>query len=131
MSSIFNDNDLGYYLEDYELFLFQLFLYKPYFFIKGEYHYNQNQIVDYINQNLPAAFLTSKKYFDNNITDAQFHNNALLISQEVLNKFTIKDLKTNIEQDSKLIEVSFSPSFETGWKNDEKIYYNIYNHYHL
>lgn len=128
LSSIFNDNNLGYYLEDYELFLFQLFLYKPYFFIKGEYHYNQNQIVDYINQNLPAAFLTSKKYFDNNITDAQFPNNALLISQEVVNKFTIKDLKTNIEQDSKLIEISFSPSFETSWKNDEKIYYNIYNY---
>jgi len=127
LSLIFNDQNLGYYLEDYELDLFQLFLYKPSYFIKGEYKYKQNKLVDYLNQNLPQAFLTNKDYFYKNIVDINFQKNALLISEDVVNKFSIPDLKKRIEQCEK-IEAIFSPSYDTGWKNKTLMYYNLYRY---
>ncbi|MPS72952.1 MAG: SH3 domain-containing protein [Chryseobacterium sp.] len=128
LSSIFNDDKLGYYLEDYELYLFQLFLYKPYFFINGEYKYKHNNLIDYINKNLPSAFLTNKEYFDNNIAEIQFKGNTLLISKDIVDNFTITDLKTQIEQNSDKIDAFFSPTFETGWENKTITYYNLYSY---
>lgn len=127
LSLIFNDQNLGYYLEDYELDLFQLFLYKPSYFIKGEYKYKQNKLLDYINQNLPQAFLTNKDYFDKNIVDINFQKDALLISEDAVNKFSIPELKKQIEKSDK-VEAIFSPSYDTGWKNKTVIYYNLYHY---
>lgn len=127
LSLIFNDQNLGYYLEDYELDLFQLFLYNPSYFIKGEYKYKQNKLVDYINQNLPSAYLTNKEYFDKNIVDINFQQDAILISEDAVNKFSIPGLKKQIEQSDK-IEAIFSPSYDTGWKNKTIIYYNLYRY---
>lgn len=127
LSLIFNDQSLGYYLEDYELDLFQLFLYKPSYFIKGEYKYKQNKLVDYISQNLPSAYLINKEYFDKNIVDINFQKDAILISEDVVNKFSIPDLKKRLEHCEK-IEGIFSPSYDTGWKNKTIIYYNLYKY---
>ncbi|RMZ59597.1 SH3 domain-containing protein [Chryseobacterium nematophagum] len=126
LSLIFNDKNLGYYLEDYELDLFQVFLYKPYYFIQGEYKYKQDEIVNFINQNLPAAFLTNKKYFDINIVEIELLEKALLINKEVVDKFTIEDLKKQINKETNKIEAYFSPSFDNGWQNKTNIYYNLY-----
>src|SRR5690606_21248119 len=128
LSSIFNDNKLSYYLEDYELYLFQLFLYKPYFFVKGEYKYKHNQLLDYINNNLPAAYLTNKEYLNKNIVEIEFQENTLLISEDVVNQFTILDLKNQIEKKSNKVEAFFSPSYDTNWQNKTRIYYNIYDY---
>jgi hypothetical protein len=128
LSSIFNDKNLSYYLEDYELELFELFLYKPYFFIKGEYKYKENGLNQYINTNLPSAFLTNESYFENNIVEIQFPKNALLISRDKLESFKIDALKTQLEQKEQVVEVIFSPSLETGWQRKTVIYYNIYNY---
>jgi len=128
LSSIFNDKDLSYYLEDYELELFELFLYKPYFFIKGEYKYKENGLNKYINTNLPSAFLTNATYFENNIVEIQFPENALLISKDRLESFKIPALKTQIEEKKQVVEAIFSPSLDTVWQNKTVIYYNIYNY---
>ncbi|WP_183148073.1 SH3 domain-containing protein [Chryseobacterium nematophagum] len=128
LSLIFNDKSLSYYLEDYELDLYQLFLYKPYFFIKGEYKYKQAELLDFINQNLPSALLTNKKYFDINIVDVEFQENTLLINKEEVDIFTLEDLKKQIVRNSNKIEVDFSPSFDNGWQSKTNIYYNIYNY---
>jgi len=128
LSLIFNDKNLSYYLEDYELELFQLFLYKPYFFTKGEYRYKQGGLIDYINQNLPPALLTNRKYFENNIVDIHFQENTLLINKDVVDGFSIQDLKIKIEQEANKIEGYFSPSYENSWKNKTVIYYNLYDY---
>jgi len=128
LSQVFNNEGLGYYLENYELYLFQLFLYKPYFFIKGEYKYKEDQLTEYIIQGLPAAFLTNKKYFDNNIVEIQIHEDALLISKSSVERFTIEKLKRQIEQKANRIEAFFSPTFDTEWKSKTIVYYNLYNY---
>ncbi|EGD34116.1 hypothetical protein HMPREF9071_1386 [Capnocytophaga sp. oral taxon 338 str. F0234] len=58
LSNIFKDDLLGYYLEDYNVYLYQLFLYKPSFFIKNTYKYGDSSIVEYINNSLPNTFYT-------------------------------------------------------------------------
>ncbi len=128
LSSVFNDKDLSYYLEDYELELFQLFLYKPYFFIKGEYKYKEGGLNNYITKNLPSAFLTNKTYFENNMVEIQFPNNALLISKDKLESFTIEAIETHIKEKAQVVEAIFSPSLDTGWQNKTVIYYNIYDY---
>ncbi|CAA7195204.1 SH3 domain-containing protein [Chryseobacterium potabilaquae] len=128
LSLIFNDKNLGYYLEDYELDLFQVFLYKPYYFLKGEYKYKQDEIVNFINQNLPSALLTNKRYFDTNIVEIELKENALLINKEEVDKFTIEDLKKQINKETNKIEANFSPSFDNGWQNKTNIYYNLYHY---
>ena len=46
LNHIFKDDSLGYYLEDYNVYLYQLFLYKPHFFIKNAYKYGDSSIID-------------------------------------------------------------------------------------
>lgn len=128
LSNIFNDDKLGYYLESYDLFLYQLFLYKPYYFIKGDYEYKQNELLDYINQSLPLAILTNKEYFNNNIASINIEKNSLLIKEKLVDDFTIKELKSELIKKSDKIEAYFSPSFETDWKNKTITYYNIYSY---
>ena len=128
LSQVFNNENLGYYLENYELYLFQLFLYKPYFFIKGEYKYKQDQLTEYIIQSLPSAFLTNKKYFEDNIVEVQINEDALLISKSSVERFTIKQLKKEIEQKANKIEAFFSPTLDTEWKSKTVVYYNLYNY---
>lgn len=128
LSQVFNNEDLGYYLENYELYLFQLFLYKPYFFIKGEYKYKQDQLTKYIIESLPSAFLTNKKYFEDNIVEIQINDDALLISKSSIERFTIEQLKKQIEQKSSKIEAFFSPTLDTEWKSKTVVYYNLYNY---
>lgn len=128
LSQVFNNENLGYYLENYELYLFQLFLYKPYFFIKGEYKYKQDQLIEYIIQSLPSAFLTNEKYFKDNIVEIQINEDALLISENSIDRFTIEQLKKQIEQKSSKIEAFFSPSYDTEWKSKTVVYYNLYNY---
>jgi hypothetical protein len=128
LSQVFNNEDLGYYLENYELYLFQLFLYKPYFFIKGEYKYKQDQLTKYIIESLPSAFLTNKKYFEDNIVEIQINDDALLISKSSIERFTIEQLKKQIQQKSSKIEAFFSPTLDTEWKSKTVVYYNLYNY---
>lgn len=127
LSMVFQDEELSYFLEDYELNLFQLFLYKPYYFIKGAYKYQQSELLDYINKNLPLAYITKKEKFDI-LVDINFTDNSLLIREKIVESFTIKDLKQEIKQKANEIEGYFSPSLETQWKAETIIYYNVYKY---
>lgn len=125
LEDVFMNENLGYYLEDYELELFQLFLYKPEFFIKGTVKTQKPELLNYINENLPPAFLTDKTYFENNISDTNFQKDVIVVDEEVVKGFSLNNLKKEIETQCEKIEISFSPSFETEWENDDVLYYNI------
>lgn len=128
LSNIFKDDLLGYYLEDYNVYLYQLFLYKPSFFIKNTYKYGDSSIVEYINNSLPNTFFTKEKTIKNNLGEIKKDgNNLLLISEKQVELFSLVKLKNNIRKQS-VIEVFYSPSFNTGWKEKIAIYYNIYDY---
>lgn len=131
LNDTFLDSRLGYYLEDYEMYLFQLFLYKPDFFLRGSILNHNTQLLDYINQSLPLAILTNKEYFDNNIVDIQYQENNLLLEKDIVDKFSLIELKKQLENKADIIEATFSPSFDTEWKNKISFYYNIYNYLDL
>lgn len=127
LNHIFKDHSLGYYLEDYNLYLYQLFLYKPHFFIKNAYKYDDSSIIDYINHSLPNALLTDKKTIKNDMGEILKENdNQLLISEQQVDLFSLAALKDKIKKQS-VIEVFYAPSFKTGWKEKTAVYYNIYN----
>lgn len=125
LEEVFLDENLVYYLEDYELELFQLFLYKPEFFIKGTVKTQKPELLNYINENLPPAFLTNKTYFESNISDINFQKDVIVVDEEVVRGFALSNLKKEIETQCEKIEVSLSPSFETEWKSEDILYYNI------
>ncbi|GIZ16379.1 SH3 domain-containing protein [Capnocytophaga catalasegens] len=128
LNNIFKDGLLGYYLEDYSVYLYQLFLYKPSFFIKNAYKYGDSSIVEYINNSLPNTFFTKEKTIKNNLGEIkQDGNNMLLISEKQVELFSLIKLKNSIKKQS-AIEVFYSPSFNTGWKEKIAVYYNIYDY---
>lgn len=131
LSDTFLDSRLGYYLEDCEIYLFQLFLYKPDYFLKGSILNRNTQLLDYINQSLPLAILTNKEYFDTSLVDVQYHENNLLIEKDIVEKFSLTELKKQIENNAEIIEATFSPSFDTERKNKTSFYYNIYSYLDL
>ena len=127
LNHIFKDDSLGYYLEDYNVYLYQLFLYKPHFFIKNAYKYGDSSIIDYINHSLPSALLTDEKTIKSDMGDILKENdNQLLISEQQVDLFSLAALKDKIKKQS-VIEVFYAPSFKTGWKEKTAVYYNIYN----
>ena len=127
LNHIFKDHSLGYYLEDYNVYLYQLFLYKPHFFIKNAYKYGDASIIDYINHSLPNALLTDEKTIKNDMGEIiKDSDNLLLISEQQVDLFSLAALKDKIKKQS-VIEVFYAPSFKTGWKEKTAVYYNIYN----
>ncbi|MCV9926932.1 SH3 domain-containing protein [Flavobacterium sp. LS1R49] len=124
LNELFNDNSLSYHLEDYELSLFELFLYKPSFFIRGACLFKKNNLVDYINKSLPSALLTNEKYFVDNLADCDVEKSSLLIDEETVDKFSIKELKEKIKTQS-FVNAYFSPSITTAWKSKTIVEYNI------
>ena len=128
LNHIFKDHSLGYYLEDYNLYLYQLFLYKPHFFIKNAYKYADASIIDYINHSLPNALLTDEKTIKNDMGEIiKDSDNLLLISEQQVDLYSLATLKDKIKKQS-VIEVFYAPSFKTGWKEKTAAYYNIYNY---
>ena len=127
LNHIFKDHSLGYYLEDYNVYLYQLFLYKPHFFIKNAYKYADASIIDYINHSLPNALLTDEKTIKNDMGEIiKDNDNQLLISEQQVDLFSLAALKDKIKKQS-VIEVFYAPSFKTGWKEKTAVYHNIYN----
>ena len=127
LNHIFKDHSLGYYLEDYNLYLYQLFLYKPHFFIKNAYKYADASIIDYINHSLPNALLTDEKTIKNDMGEiVKDNDDQLLISEQQVDLFSLAALKDKIKKQS-VIEVFYAPSLERGWKEKTAVYYNIYN----
>ena len=127
LNHIFKDHSLGYYLEDYNVYLYQLFLYKPHFFIKNAYKYGDASIIDYINHSLPNALLTDEKTIKNDMGEIiKDSDNLLLISEQQVDLFSLAALKDKIKKQS-VIEVFYAPSFKTGWKEKTAVYYKIYN----
>ena len=127
LNHIFKDHSLGYYLEDYNLYLYQLFLYKPHFFIKNAYKYGDSSIIDYINHSLPNALLTDEKTIKNDMGEIiKDNDNQLLISEQQVDLFSLAALKDKIKKQS-VIEVFYAPSLKTGWKEKTAVYYNIFN----
>ena len=127
LNHIFKDHSLGYYLEDYNVYLYQLFLYKPHFFIKNAHKYADVSIIDYINHSLPNALLTNEKTIKNDMGEIVKENdNQLLISEQQVDLFSLAALKDKIKKQS-VIEVFYAPSFKTGWKEKTAVYHNIYN----
>ena len=127
LNHIFKDHSLGYYLEDYNVYLYQLFLYKPHFFIKNAYKYADASIIDYINHSLPNTLLTDEKTIKNDMGEIVKENdNQLLISEQQVDLFSLAALKDKIKKQS-VIEVFYAPSFKTGWKEKTAVYHNIYN----
>ena len=128
LNHIFKDHSLGYYLEDYNLYLYQLFLYKPHFFIKNAYKYGDSSIIDYINHSLSNALLTDEKTIKNDMGEILKDNdNQLLISEQQVDLFSLAALRDKIKKQS-VIEVFYAPSLKTGWKEKTAAYYNIYNY---
>ena len=128
LNHIFKDHSLGYYLEDYNVYLYQLFLYKPHFFIKNAYKYGDSSIINYINHSLPNALLTDEKTIKNDMGDILKENdNQLLISEQQVDLFSLAALRDKIKKQS-VIEVFYAPSLKTGWKEKTAAYYNIYNY---
>ena len=128
LNHIFKDHSLGYYLEDYNLYLYQLFLYKPHFFIKNAYKYADASIIDYINHSLPNALLTDEKTIKNDMGEIiKDNDNQLLISEQQVDLFSLAALRDKIKKQS-VIEVFYAPSLKTGWKEKTAAYYNIYNY---
>ena len=127
LNHIFKDHSLGYYLEDYNVYLYQLFLYKPHFFIKNAYKYGDSSIIDYINHSLSSALLTDEKTIKNDMGEIiKDSDNLLLISEQQVDLFSLAALKDKIKKQS-VIEVFYAPSFKTGWKEKTAVYHNIYN----
>ena len=127
LNHIFKDHSLGYYLEDYNVYLYQLFLYKPHFFIKNAYKYGDASIIDYINHSLPNALLTDEKTIKNDMGEIiKDSDNLLLIREQQADLFSLVALKNKIKKQS-VIEVFYAPSLKTGWKEKTAVYYNIYN----
>ena len=127
LNHIFKDDSLGYYLEDYNVYLYQLFLYKPHFFIKNAYKYGDSSIIDYINHSLPNALLTDEKTIKNDMGEIlKDSDNLLLISEQQVDLFSLAALRDKIKKQS-VIEVFYAPSLKTGWKEKTAAYYNIYN----
>ncbi|WP_394773619.1 SH3 domain-containing protein [Flavobacterium sp.] len=124
LNELFKDNSLSYHLQDYELSLFELFLYKPNFFIKGASLYKKNDLVNYINKSLPEALLTNRKYFVDNLVECDVENTSLLIDEETVDKLSIKELKEQIKKEP-FVNAYFSPSIASGWKSKTIIEYNI------
>ena len=128
LNHIFKDHSLGYYLEDYNVYLYQLFLYKPHFFIKNAYKYADASIIDYINHSLPNALLTDEKTIKNDMGEIiKDNDNQLLISEQQVDLFSLAALRDKIKKQS-VIEVFYAPSLKTGWKEKTAAYYNIYNY---
>ena len=128
LNHIFKDDSLGYYLEDYNVYLYQLFLYKPHFFIKNAYKYADASIIDYINHSLPNALLTDEKTIKNDMGEIiKDNDNQLLISEQQVDLFSLAALRDKIKKQS-VIEVFYAPSLKTGWKEKTAAYYNIYNY---
>ena len=128
LNHIFKDHSLGYYLEDYNLYLYQLFLYKPHFFIKNAYKYADASIIDYINHSLPNALLTDEKTIKNDMGEIiKDNDNQLLISEQQVDLFSLAALRDKIKKQS-VIEVFYAPSLKRGWKEKTAAYYNIYNY---
>lgn len=124
LNELFKDSSLSYHLQDYELSLFELFLYKPNFFIKGASLYKKNDLVNYINKSLPEAFLTNRKYFIDNLVECDVENTSLLIDEETVEKLSINELKEQIKKEP-FVNAYFSPSIASGWKSKTVIEYNI------
>ena len=94
LNHIFKDDSLGYYLEDYNVYLYQLFLYKPHFFIKNAYKYGDASIIDYINHSLPNTLLTDEKTIKNDMGEIiKDNDNQLLISEQQVDLFSLAALK--------------------------------------
>ena len=128
LNHIFKDHSLGYYLEDYNVYLYQLFLYKPHFFIKNAYKYADASIIDYINHSLPNALLTDEKTIKNDMGEIiKDNDNQLLISEQQVDLFSLAALRDKIKKQS-VIEVFYAPSLKRGWKEKTAAYYNIYNY---
>ena len=128
LNHIFKDDSLWYYLEDYNVYLYQLFLYKPHFFIKNAYKYADASIIDYINHSLPNALLTDEKTIKNDMGEIiKDNDNQLLISEQQVDLFSLAALRDKIKKQS-VIEVFYAPSLKTGWKEKTAAYYNIYNY---
>lgn len=128
LSEIYDYPTLSYFLEDYELNLYQLFLDKPNFFLKAANLYKQHRLLDYINQNLPKVYVRNEKYFDDNIVEINFKGNMLLVEKETVKSFDLKELQQNIADNSEVIEAFFSPTLETGWQDKSVLYFNIYHY---
>lgn len=128
LSEIYDNPTLGYFLEDYELNLYQLFLDKPNFFIQAALLYKQQKLLDYINQNLPKVYVRNEKYFDDNVVEINFNGNMLLVENETVKSFYLKELKQKITDNSEVIEAFFSPTLETGWQDKTVLYFNIYQY---
>lgn len=126
LNDLLLDDDLSRFVEDYELNLFELFLYKPEFFIKGAFIYKKNDLVDYINRVLPSAYFSNEEDFY--MSDFNTTVSLLLIEKNIVDNFTIPKLKKVISQQPE-ITVYFSPSSSTEWKADTKYYYNILSLY--
>lgn len=124
LNELFKDSSLSYHLQDYELSLFELFLYKPDFFIKGSSLYKKNELVNYINKSLPEALLTNRKYFVDNLVECDVENTSLLIDEETVDKLSIKELKEKIKKEP-FVNAYFSPSIASEWKSKTIIEYNI------
>ena len=119
---------LNHIFKDYNVYLYQLFLYKPHFFIKNAYKYGDSSIIDYINHSLSNALLTDEKTIKNDMGEiVKDNDDQLLISEQQVDLFSLAALKDKIKKQS-VIEVFYAPSLKTGWKEKTAVYYNIYNY---